>query len=458
MKNAGCILVVDDEPGVRTALQGILEDEGYIVEGVETGEEALRCIERNHYDALLLDVWLPGKDGIDVLEDLRERTFPGAIVMISGHGTIETAVKATKLGAFDFLEKPLSLERTVLVVQNAIRQKALEWENRCLRQRFAKESLIVGESKVMQELREQIKMAAPTNSRVLIQGENGTGKELVAKAVHQLSLRSKSAFVVMNCAAIPEDLVESELFGHKKGAFTGATDDKLGKFHVADGGTLFLDEIGDMSLKSQSKVLRVLEQQQFTPVGGGEQIEVDVRVLAATNKRLEEAIEQGLFREDLFYRINVIPISVPPLRVRDDDIERLAEYFLQMFVKENARPAMRIDEDAMKLMREYDWPGNVRELKNIIERLVIMNPNDSIGWHDLPDSIRGSSRSGRSFAHSTQSLKEARESYEREYILQKLEENGGNIARTARALRIERSSLYRKLSAFSISAKREKRN
>src|SRR5690606_862992 len=321
------ILIVDDEAGVRASLGGVLRDEGYEVDAVDSGEACLERVRRRPFDVIVLDIWLPGMDGLATLAKLRERNVPAEVVMISGHGNIESAVRAIKLGAYDFVEKPLSLEKTVLVIGNAVRQRRLEAENRALRASVDRRLTMVGESYVMAQLREQIAMAAPTNGRVLIFGENGTGKELVARSIHALSRRRNAPFIELNCAAIPEELIESELFGHMKGAFTGAVADRRGKFELADGGTLFLDEIGDMTLKTQAKVLRALQEQVVEPVGGASSVKVDVRVLAATNKDLPSEIRGGRFREGLYFRLNVIPVYVPPLRHRDGDIRLLAEHF-----------------------------------------------------------------------------------------------------------------------------------
>src|ERR671934_1090010 len=377
------ILIVDDEPGVQKALTGVLSDEGYAVECVSTGEACLDRVTRGPVDLIVLDVWLPGMDGLATLARLRERQVDAQVVLISGHGNIESAVRAIKMGAFDFVEKPLSLEKTVLVVRNALHQRRLEAENRALRARVDRTQTMVGESDAMRQLREQVAMAAPTNGRVLIYGENGTGKELVARTIHGLSRRRANAFVEVNCAAIPEDLIESELFGHIKGAFTGAVADRRGKFEVADGGTIFLDEIGDMSLKTQAKVLRVLQEQTMEPVGGTNRIRVDARVLAATNKDLQAEIRAGRFREDLYFRLNVIPIFVPPLRDRADDILLLAEHFMTELSVEYGRRPKKFDPGAAAGLRSFRWPGNVRELRNVVERLMIMVPGDTIALHDV---------------------------------------------------------------------------
>ena len=451
------ILIVDDEPGVRTALTGVLRDEGYTVEAVPSGEACLERVTQGTVDLVLLDVWLPGLDGLATLSRLRERQVDVQVVLISGHGNIEFAVRAIKMGAFDFVEKPLSLEKTVLVVRNALRQRRLEAENRALRARVDRPQTMVGESFAMRRLREQVAMAAPTNGRVLIYGENGTGKELVARTVHAMSHRKAATFVEVNCAAIPEELIESELFGHVRGAFTGAVSDRRGKFETADGGTIFLDEIGDMSLKTQAKVLRVLQEQTLEAVGGTSRIRVDARVLAATNKDLQAEIRQGNFREDLYFRLNVIPIFVPPLRERQEDVPLLANHFMAEFAREYGRRPKQFDADAIAVLQEYSWPGNVRELRNVIERLVIMVPGDSIAVADLGflESV-GVARPVTVLESGGQrpTLHEARERFERDLILRTLAEQQGNMSRTAEVLGVERSNLYRKMRTFGIAPSR----
>ena len=444
------ILIVDDERGVQTSVQGILEDAGYDSEAVSSGEEALELLLRKEFPVVLLDVWLPGMDGLQALAKLRQIAPQTVVIMISGHGSIETAVRATKLGAFDFVEKPLSLEKTILVVKNALHQHQLQDENRLLREQVQQKYVMIGDSVPMQALRQQIAFAAPTNGRVLICGENGTGKELVAHLLHLKSQRRDSPFVEMNCAAIPEELIESELFGHVKGSFTGASDDKEGKFAQADTGTLFLDEVGDMSSKTQAKVLRVLEEQRFTPVGGNSAIKVDVRVIASTNKNLEQEIELGRFREDLYYRLNVLPFQIPPLRERSEDIAELTSYFLDDFARKNGRKAPVLTPKAMEILECYPWPGNVRELRNIMERIVIMTHQLRIDIYDLPESILNRTLLTPSGQEEASSLQGARERFEREYILQKLMEYKGNVSRAAQALQIERSNLYRKIRQLGI--------
>ncbi len=447
------VLIVDDEAGVRSALSGVLRDEGYQTDAVESGEACLDRVSRAPYDVIVLDIWLPGMDGLATLERLRQRHVDSPVVMISGHGNIESAVRAIKMGAFDFVEKPLSLEKTVLVIGNAVRQRRLEAENRALRAHVDRRLAMVGESYVMAQLREQVAMAAPTNGRVLIYGENGTGKELVARSVHALSRRRGGAFIEVNCAAIPEELIESELFGHIKGAFTGALSDRRGKFELADGGTLFLDEIGDMSLKTQAKVLRALQEQVVEPVGGAASVRVDVRVLAATNKDLPTEIRLGRFREDLYFRLNVIPIFVPPLRDRPDDIMLLADHFMTELAREYGRRPKKFDPGAVTGLRSYRWPGNVRELRNVVERMMIMVPGDTITLGDL-SFFDGAVAAVVQASGSLAPLHEARDRFERDYILRALAAQQGNISRTAEALGVERSNLYRKMKSFGIAPSR----
>jgi two-component system nitrogen regulation response regulator NtrX len=451
------ILIVDDEPGVRSALSGVLSDEGYSVEAVPSGEACLERLTRGPVDLVVLDVWLPGMDGLATLARLRERQVDVQVVLISGHGNIESAVRAIKMGAFDFVEKPLSLEKTVLVIRNALHQRRLEAENRALRARVDRTQTMVGESYAMRQLREQVQMAAPTNGRVLIYGENGTGKELVARTIHALSRRRAAQFVEVNCAAIPEELIESELFGHVRGAFTGAVADRRGKFEAADGGTIFLDEIGDMSLKTQAKVLRVLQEQTLEAVGGNARIKVDARVLAATNKDLQAEIRAGHFREDLYFRLNVIPIFVPPMRDRQEDIPLLADHFMAEFAREYGRRPKAFEPAAGSTLRHYPWPGNVRELRNVIERLMIMVPGDTISAADLGFLDPGGMAEGPrpvEAAGDRLTLHEARDRFERDLILRTLAEQQGNMSRTADVLGVERSNLYRKMKAFGIAPSR----
>ena len=444
------ILIVDDEAGIRDSLSSILREEGYLVEAVSSGEECLAHLARQQMDLVLLDVWLPKMDGLETLERMRQVGHFPMVVMISGHGNIETAVRATKLGAFDFVEKPLSLEKTTQSVKRAFEFLRLESENRRLREELGQRYQVLGESVPMKALRQQIALAAPTNGRVLIYGESGTGKELVARALHAASLRNREPFVEVNCAAIPEELIESELFGHVKGSFTGASDDKIGKFQKADNGTLFLDEVGDMSLRTQAKVLRVLEEQRLERVGSNHPTAVNVRVIAATNKKLEEQIAKGLFREDLFYRLNVIPFTVPALRERIEDVPSLARHFLAEFAAAYGRKPKDISDAALAVLARYTWPGNVRELRNLIERLMITCPHSRIEPLHLPPELFRDLPAISSRPNAT--LQEARSAYEREFILRKLSENQWNMTRTAAALGLERSHLYRKMKSLGISA------
>ena len=444
------ILIVDDEKGVQTSVQGILEDAGFDPQAVSSGEEALELLLQKEFPVILLDIWLPGIDGLAALAKIRQIAPEAIVIMISGHGSIETAVKATKLGAFDFVEKPLSLEKTLLVVKNALHQHQLREENRLLREQIERKYVMIGDSVPMQALRQQIAFAAPTNGRVLIYGENGTGKELVAHLLHLHSPRRDGSFVEMNCAAIPEELIESELFGHVKGSFTGASEDKEGKFAQADSGTLFLDEVGDMSSKTQAKVLRVLEEQRFTPVGGNDSMNVDVRVIASTNKNLEREIELGNFREDLYYRLNVLPFQIPPLRERREDISLLTQYFLSDFARSYGRKPPLLTPKAMEVLENYSWPGNVRELRNIMERIVIMTHQLRIDIYDLPEPILNRTLLEQPEQQEDTSLQGARERFERELILKKLMEHKGNISRAAQALSVERSNLYRKIKQLGI--------
>ncbi|MFI5128083.1 MAG: sigma-54-dependent transcriptional regulator [Candidatus Acidiferrales bacterium] len=446
------ILIVDDESGIRQSLSALLRDEGYDVTAVGSGEECIEAVERRAFDLILLDIWLPGIDGLATLERINEHDGAPMVVMISGHGKIETAVRATKLGAFDFIEKPLSLDKTVLAVKNALDYLRLEKENRRLRAELEQRYQILGDSVPMKALRQQIALTAPTNGRVLIYGESGTGKELVARALHAQSSRAQGPFVEVNCAAIPEELIESELFGHRKGSFTGASEDKSGKFQKADGGTLFLDEVGDMSLKTQSKVLRALEEQRVEPIGSNEMAAVDVRVIAATNKKLEDEISRNAFREDLFYRLNVIPFTVPPLRDRIEDIPILARHFLAEFNRTYGKKPKELTSAATDVLLRYPWPGNVRELKNLIERLVIMSPAQHIEPQHLPPEVFRDAGRGPQQPYST--LQEARAAYEREFILRKLEENQWNMTKTATAIGLERTHLYRKMKSLGIAPTR----
>jgi two-component system nitrogen regulation response regulator NtrX len=447
------ILVVDDEPGVRSSISGVLSDEGFDVETAETGEACLEKANSAAYDVIVLDIWLPGLDGLTTLQRLRERQIDSQVVIISGHGNIESAVRAIKMGAFDFIEKPLSLEKTVLVVRNALRQRDLEAENKVLRAKVdsQQQHTMVGESPAMNHLREQVSLAAPTNGRVLILGESGTGKELVARTIHYTSRRKSGPFVEVNCAAIPEELIESELFGHVRGAFTGAVADKSGRFEQANGGTIFLDEIADMSLKTQAKVLRVLQEQVMERVGGTQRIRVDVRVLAATNKDLTAEIRGGRFREDLYFRLNVIPLFVPALRDRQGDIPMLAEHFIALFAAEAGKRPKRLAPEAAARLQQYGWPGNVRELQNVIARLLIFVAGDTITAQDLGFLGRDGVPELPVAAGPVVPLSDARDEFEKDYILRVLASQNGNMSRTAEILGVERSNLYKKLRAFGIT-------
>lgn len=442
------LLIVDDNRNVLRSLDGVLSDEGYLVDTAPSAEEGLRLLERTIYDAIFLDIWLLGMDGIDALKKIRSRRPRQYVIMISGHGTIETAVQATKLGAYDFIEKPLARDKVLLVLDHALKQKRLETENRSLKDLIRQETVMIGTSVPMQALRQQIDFAAPTEGRVVIYGENGTGKELVARLLHLNSARREGPFVEVNCAAIPDDLIESELFGSVKGGFTGSTENRKGRFELADGGTLFLDEVADMSLKTQARVLRVLEDQRFYPVGSQRPTEVDTRVLAATNKDLERQIETGLFREDLYFRLNVIPFEVPPLRERKEDIPQLLDYFMELLSPHHGKPAKAIPPEVRDRLLQYHWPGNVRELRNIVERWIIMIPGGRVELSDLPRSILEGARASRPVSRTWQ---EARAVFESDFLTRKLREFGGNISRTASEIGMERSHLHRKLKAYGIS-------
>jgi two-component system, NtrC family, nitrogen regulation response regulator NtrX len=448
------VLIVDDERGIRETLRGVLEDEGFEVEAVESGEACLETVKKQNFSCILLDVWLTGIDGLETLKKLREQGNDSAVVMISGHGNIETAVNATKLGAFDFIEKPLSLEKTIVTVRNAIRARELERVNAQLAESLSQEYAMIGESVAMRALRKQIAIVAPTDGRVLIQGESGTGKELVARAIHAQSKRKNAPFVEVNSAAIPEELVESELFGHVKGAFSGATSTKKGKFQMADGATLFLDEIGDMSPRVQAKMLRVLEEQRFEPVGSNTPVKVDVRVLSATNKTLDELIERGDFRADLFYRLNVIPFQVPPLRERLEDVPLLVEHYNKYFSGKYGKPQKKFTREVIEHLQNHVWFGNVRELKNTVERVVIMHEKQKVTPADLPELVSNGEPPSSSFRFP--SFKEATDAYQREFIQHKLLEADGNITRAAELMGVDRSHLHRRIRALGINAEKLK--
>jgi len=449
---ARTILVVDDEESILQSLEGILTDEGFEVIRAASGPAALQKIDEVLPDLVLLDIWMPDLDGIETLVKIKETHPQLQVVMMSGHGNVETAVKATKLGAYDFIEKPLSLEKVLLSVNNALDYYRLEEEISLLKEKEKDRYRITGESEPVRQLKEQIRIVAPTNAWVLISGENGTGKELVAHTIHRLSKRIQKPFVEVNCAAIPEELIESELFGHERGAFTGATSMKKGKFDLAHEGTLFLDEIGDMSLKAQSKTLRILQEQKFERVGGSRTIRVDVRVIAATNKDLEAEIEKGTFRDDLYFRLNVIPIRVPPLRERVEDIPGLVHEFVKEFSLNMNIDPKGFSEEALEILKRYHWPGNVREIKNLVERLVIMTPGKIIQGKDIPPPFNQQPRLEEEFTSmiSAPSYKDAKSHFEKAFLIRKLREFNGNISQTADAIGIERSNLHKKIKAYGL--------
>src|SRR5437773_7934809 len=452
------ILVIDDEAAIRDSLRMTLEYEGYEFVGAATGQEGLALVERETPDLVLLDVKMPGMDGLEVLDRLRAMNEMLPVVVISGHGTISTAVEATKKGAFDFIEKPFASERVLVSLRNALDQGRLRDENRSLKRAVEVRHQMIGDSPGLKQVMAAVGRAAPTTATVLIQGESGVGKELVARTIHRNSLRSRERFVQVNCAAIPEELIESELFGHEKGSFTGATEKQVGKFEQADRGTIFLDEVGDMSAKTQAKVLRVLQEGEVERLGSARTIKVDVRVIAATNKNLEEEIEKGHFREDLYFRLAVIPIQVPPLRERPEDIPLLVRHFMEHFTRENNLRPKRITQAALDALGRYRWKGNIRELRNTVERLIIMTGADTIDLPDLPDSVRSPSGGGRSTAAAGDgdaaklgTLREFKENAERMCLVGKLRENGWNISKTAEVIGTPRSNLYKKLEQYQIS-------
>ena len=446
------VLIVDDEESILQSLSGVLEDEGFEVIVSKDGPDALRKVEEQMPDVVLLDIWMPGMDGIETLSHIMKLNPHPQVIMMSGHGTIESAVKATKLGAYDFIEKPLSLEKVILTINNALNQSRLEQEISLLKQKTRDRYQITGDSPAIRLLKEQIRIVAPTDAWVLIKGENGTGKELVAHTIHRLSKRSHKPMVEVNCAAIPEELIESELFGHEKGAFTGATVMKKGKFDQAHMGTLFLDEIGDMSLKAQSKTLRILQEQKFERVGGTKTIHVDVRVIAATNKDLEEEIKKGNFREDLYFRLNVIPIRVPPLRERVEDIPALIDDFMKEFQQNTNLEPKEFSDDSIELLQRYHWPGNVRELKNLVERLLIMCPKSVIKAEDIPPpyNMKGKADDVLENLFQIESYREAKMRFEISFLRSKLRQFKGNISHTARAIGMERSHLHKKIKEYGL--------
>src|SRR5690349_19469338 len=451
------ILVIDDETEIRRSLRMILEYEGYEVIEAASGPEGLTMAERDAPDLVFLDIKMPGMDGLEALQRIKASNESLPVVIISGHGTVSTAVEATKAGAFDFIEKPLASERVLVTIRNALDQTRLRDENTSLKRAVEVRHQMVGESQPLRQVWDAIKRAAPTNATVLLLGESGSGKELVARSIHRNSLRSRDRFVQVNCAAIPEELIESELFGHEKGSFTGATEKQIGKFEQADRGTIFLDEVGDMSAKTQAKVLRVLQEGEVERLGSARTIKVDVRVIAATNKNLEEEIERGHFREDLYFRLAVIPVYVPPLRERTEDIPLLVRHYMDFFSRENNVRPKRITQHAIEALQRYRWKGNIRELRNTVERLIIMTAGDTIDVADLPDLVRSTGASSAVKASGDNepvkagTLREFKDVSERAYLVSKLRENGWNISKTAEVIDTPRSNLYKKLEQYQIS-------
>jgi two-component system nitrogen regulation response regulator NtrX len=470
------ILIIDDEASIRQTLAGALSDEGYRILSAPNAIQGLEILKKQSPDLILLDVWMPEMDGMTALQEMKTQGYELPVIIMSGHGNIETAVKATKLGAFDFVEKPVELDRLLVLIRNALSARDLIEENQALRKQLSSRRPLIGESKSIKNIQEVIRRVAPTSGSVLITGENGTGKEVVAQTIHALSTRFKKPFIEVNCAAIPEELIESELFGHEKGAFTGATQLRRGRFDLANAGSIFLDEIGDMSLKTQAKILRILQEQKFERVGGNDTHSVDVRVIAATNKELKQEMVRGTFREDLYFRLNVVRIHIPALRERKEDIPHLMDYFFKEFATLHQKPLCSVSEDSLALMLKYPWPGNVRELRNLIERLVILQaPRSEAGdtaepisaeelkFHlgDASFSSEGSGDDaefsetypqGAVALSSGKSLKNARSEFEREYIVQALKENDWNISKTAQLLGIERSYLHRRMKSFGIES------
>ena len=451
------VLIIDDEESIRKSLTGILKDEGYGVISEGNGESGLKSFNEKQPNAVLLDVWLPDADGSDILSEMVKINKNIPVIMISGHSDIDTAIKTIKIGAYDFIEKPLSLDRLVITVENALKFNSLSEKKVILAESSPERFEFIGETEVVKSLKEKILKAAPSSAPVLIAGENGTGKEIAARAVHLNSLRKDEPFIAINCAAIPEELIESEIFGYEKGAFTGANARKKGKFEAADGGTIFLDEIGDMSLRMQSKILRVLQENKFQRVGGESEIEADVRVIDATNKNLENEIAAGRFRSDLFFRLNVIPLYIPPLRERKEDIPLLADYFIKIFGNYSGR--LEIDGQAINLLKKYDWPGNVRELKNIIERFSILNEHNKISEKDVLSELKMDAIAGGIHEKDNTldvfteaaSFKQAKENFEKAYIIRKLKENNGNITKTAKVLDMSRRNLQKRINCLNIN-------
>ena len=448
------VLIVDDEPSIVQSLSGLLSDEGYKISTAINGHEALKVIDSDSPDLVLLDIWMPGLDGIETLKEIKKYNPHIQVIIITGHGTIETAVKATKLGAFDLVEKPLSIDKIILTINNALNFRRLEEENKYLRTKTLEKNSIDGNSESTKELRKNIEVAAPSDTWILINGENGTGKELVARTIHRLSPRADNPLIDVSCAAIPDEHIESEMFGYEKGSFPGATAKKVGKFELADNGTIFLDEIGDMSLSSQAKILRVLQEQKIQRVGGSRPISVNVRIIATTNKNLEKEIERGAFREDLYYRLNVIPIEVAPLRERIEDLPILVEVFLEEFAVQNRSKRKTMSPAAISMLSSYAWPGNVRELRNLVERLAIMVDKDVIDAADIPDSYQPGAYIEEAYSKGPQCMKvdnfkEARRAFEKEFIKRKLLQNENNITKTAKSIKVGRSYLHKKIKSLN---------
>jgi two-component system nitrogen regulation response regulator NtrX len=448
------VLVVDDEPSIVQSLSGLLADEGYKVSTAVNGYDALKVVDSDSPDLVLLDIWMPGLDGIETLKEIKKYHPHIQVIIITGHGNVETAVKATKLGAFDLIEKPLSIDKIILTINNALNFRRLEEENRYLRTKTLEKDSIDGNSEKTKELRKNIEVAAPSDTWILISGENGTGKELVARMIHELSPRADKPLIDVSCAAIPDEHIESEMFGYEKGAFPAASATKIGKFELADNGTIFLDEIGDMSLSSQAKILRVLQEQKIQRIGGSRPINVNVRIIATTNKNLEKEMEKGTFREDLYYRLNVIPIKVAPLRERIEDLPILVEVFLKEFAIQNRSKRKTMSPAAISILSSYAWPGNVRELRNLVERLAITVDKDVIDAADIPDSYKPGAYNENTYSAISQFLKidnfkEARKVFEKEFIKIKLLQNENNITKTARALKVGRSYLHKKIKSLN---------
>jgi len=449
------VLVIDDETNIRKTLEGVLSDDGYHVIQAGDGTQGLEVLSRSFVDAVLLDVWMPGMDGIETLKKIREAYPIVPVIMISGHGTIDTAVKAVKMGAFDFIEKPISLTKLLITLSRAIEQGQLRWENVELKERVEKKYRLVGDSEAMGRVRAEIAAAGPTNASVLVAGENGSGKEIVAREIHRHSKRAARPFIAVNCAAIPDELIESELFGHEKGAFTGAAVRRRGRFELGDGGTLFLDEVGDMSPRTQAKILRVLEEKQFERIGGGEKIHADVRIIAATNRNLPKEVEAGRFRDDLYFRLNVFPIVVPPLRDRKEDIPSITEHFVGEICTEHGKERKKVPRAAMERLMAHTWPGNVRELRNVVERLVILSTGPAIAEDTVQrvlaaESVRAETPHAAVF--DQEDFREAVLAFEKEFLTQKLRQNEFNVSRTAERLGLDRTSIHRKMKQLGITA------